>query len=368
MKRILLSLTVILLAMSMHAQSGYVISGTAEGTVDGDTVYLAQMQGYFQFAPEDTTIIKNGKFQFKGSMDGAELRFICPIHKGQMTNTAMFILENAPIDIQIPADQNKQATVKGGPSQADFQAYNHLDDADTAVVNKDYEIANDSTKSEAIRKAAQSELDSLGKIQANRHYDFIIKRIPSAIADMLLVYNMDAFSEQQLNDVLDRMGKADKQYGHYKSIMAERKASAATAIGQKYTDIALKGTDGKTVKVSTYVTKNKLTLIDFWASWCGPCRAEMPNVVAAYSKYHAKGFEVVGVSLDNNKESWLKAIKQLKMPWPQMSDLKGWQSAGAAAYNVKAIPTNALVDQKGNIIAKDLRGEDLMNKLAELLH
>src|SRR5574344_3086149 len=174
MKRILLSLTVILLAMSMHAQSGYVISGTAEGTVDGDTVYLAQMQGYFQFAPEDTTIIQNGKFQFKGSIDGAELSFICPIHKGQMTNTAMFILENAPIDIQIPADQNKQATVKGGPSEEAFVAYNHLDDTDTAVVNNSYMVANDSTKSEPVRKNAQNVLGSIGKVQAERHYQFII--------------------------------------------------------------------------------------------------------------------------------------------------------------------------------------------------
>ena len=93
----------------------------------------------------------------------------------------------------------------------------------------------------------------------------------------------------------------------------------------------------------------------------------MPTVVKAYTDYHKKGFEVVGVSLDNNKDAWVKAIDQLKMPWPQMSDLKGWECKGALDYNVRSIPANVLIDQQGNIIAKDLRGEDLLNKMAELL-
>ena len=138
-------------------------------------------------------------------------------------------------------------------------------------------------------------------------------------------------------------------------------------VGCKYVDIALPGIQGNIVRISDYVPKNKLTLVDFWASWCPPCRAEMPTVVKAYTEFHAKGFEVVGVSLDNNKDAWVKAIDQLKMPWPQMSDLKGWESEGAQKYNVRAIPANVLVDQKGNILAKDLRGDDLLQKVAELL-
>ena len=149
--------------------------------------------------------------------------------------------------------------------------------------------------------------------------------------------------------------------------MAERKASESTAVGAQYTDIELPAPDGTMLRVSDFVAKNKFTLVDFWASWCGPCRAEMPTVVKAYTDYHKKGFEVVGVSLDNNKDAWVKAIDQLKMPWPQMSDLKGWECKGALDYNVRSIPANVLIDQQGNIIAKDLRGEDLLNKMAELL-
>lgn len=144
-------------------------------------------------------------------------------------------------------------------------------------------------------------------------------------------------------------------------------AEQGTEIGMRYIDISLPGTDGATVSVSDYVGKNKYTLIDFWASWCPPCRAEMPNIVSAYAEYHDKGLEVVGVSLDNKKEAWTAAITALQMPWPQMSDLKGWDCEGAALYGVRSIPANVLVDQQGIIVAKNLRAEGLQQKLAELL-
>ena len=149
--------------------------------------------------------------------------------------------------------------------------------------------------------------------------------------------------------------------------MAERKAAEATEIGQTYADMTMATPSGKNMKMSDYVGKSKYVLIDFWASWCGPCRMEMPTVVEAYTKYHDKGLEVIGVSLDEDKDAWVKAIDELKMPWPQMSDLKGWESEACVTYHVQAIPANVLVDEKGKIIAKDLRGEELLNKMKELL-
>ena len=147
------------------------------------------------------------------------------------------------------------------------------------------------------------------------------------------------------------------------SIEIEKKV----AVGQKFTDFTLKTPEGKDLKLSDVVAKNKVTLVDFWASWCGPCRAEMPNVVKDYKTFKSKGLGIVGVSLDNDAEAWKKAIKDLGITWEQMSDLKGWQCEGAKLYNVRGIPATVLIAQDGTIIAKDLRGEELTKKLQEVL-
>ena len=134
-----------------------------------------------------------------------------------------------------------------------------------------------------------------------------------------------------------------------------------------YTDICLPGPQGQMVKVSDYVGKNKLVLIDFWASWCGPCIGELPNVVKAYELYHDKGLEIVGVSLDKDKASWVQAIAQTGQKWPQMSDLKGWDCEGAALYGIQSIPANVLINEQGEIVARDLRGDFLLKEIESRL-
>ena len=148
--------------------------------------------------------------------------------------------------------------------------------------------------------------------------------------------------------------------------MTSKDKATATPAQEKYIDFEMGTPDGTLVKVSDFVSKNKYTLIDFWASWCGPCHIEMPNIVKAYDEYHEKGFEVVGISLDHDKGDWMRGISDLQIFWPQMSDLRGWENAGAQLYGIHAIPANVLVDQQGNVVAKNLRGEALLQKLAEL--
>ena len=133
--------------------------------------------------------------------------------------------------------------------------------------------------------------------------------------------------------------------------------------GTMFHELTMKDLEDHEVSLSQWAGKGQYVLVDFWASWCGHCRQEMPNVIANYERYHAKGFEVVGVSFDQKKDAWVKAVQQMGMRWPQMSDLKGWQCAASDIYGVRSIPASVLLDPQGKIIAIDLRGNALGEKL-----
>ena len=367
-KMIFAALSVLMaVACSQGPQKNYVVSGTVEGAQDGDTVYLCEMQGFFGMNPVDSAVLKDGEFKFEGEIEGAAVRFIVPIHAGVPVATTMIILENADIKATIKPEGQEGTVVEGGPSQKLYDEFEKGDAQISAPIEEAWNIVNDSTASEADKAAAQQKLDSLRKEQKEYHKKFVVDHVPSAFSDLMLGFILQELDEQEVEEMLKLFGEKQPDYPVYKAIMAQREAEAATSVGAKYTDIEQEGPDGKMIKVSNFVGKNTLVMIDFWASWCGPCRAEMPAVVKAYKAFHDKGFEIVGVSLDQDKEAWVKAIADLKTTWPQMSDLKGWENAAAQTYRVQSIPANFLINSEGVIVAKDLRGDDLYNKVEELL-
>ena len=366
MKKLLLTIMSAMLLTSVSAQNGYTITGTAEGTVKGDTIFLCEMQGWFAMVPLDTAIVKKGKFEFTGQFDGCTHRYLLAMHKGENVATAAILLENAPISVQMFKDEKKNIIV-GGPSARLWDEYERgakeFDDRMAA----DWSVCLDTLVTEDNKIKERLLVNTYSADRKNYAKRFMLQHIGTPVADYLLAQTQSDFTKEEQEQLLKLFGQQKQQFYVYKGIMAQRAIDQRTGIGAQFTDFSMPDPKGKMISVSDYVKKNKYTLIDFWASWCGPCRAEMPTVVKAYDLYHAKGFEVVGVSLDNNKEAWIKAIDQLKMPWPHMSDIKGWGCAGAALYNVKGIPANVLIDQQGKIVAKNLRGQDLLDKMAELL-
>ncbi len=366
MKKLIITMMAAMLLLNASAQNGYTITGTAEGTEKGDTIFLCDMQGFFAMVPLDTAIVKKGKFEFTGSFDGCTHRYLVATHKGETIGMAAIMLENAPINVQMFKDEQKNI-IEGGPSARLWKEYEEGAKVFDDRMAADWSVCLDTTVAEKSKIKERLLVSTYSDDRKNYTKRFMLQHVGTPVADYLLAQTQKDFSKEEYEQLLELFGQQHNQYHVYKGIMEQRAIDKRTGVGAQFTDFSMPDPNGNTHSISEYVKKNKFTLIDFWASWCGPCRAEMPNVVKAYDLYHAKGFEVVGVSLDNNKAAWVKAIDQLKMPWPHISDIKGWGCAGAALYNVKGIPANVLIDQQGNIVAKNLRGEDLLNKMAELL-
>ena len=216
-------------------------------------------------------------------------------------------------------------------------------------------------KMEELRPKARAIYDKKAEAELRIVLENQDNLIPVVFIDDLL-YSLDY---EELKQVCDPQAAYYNHPGMKKARQLLEMMSKR-APGTQYHDMTLKDMEGKEHKLSDWIGHGQYVLIDFWASWCGPCRQEMPNVVTNYVKYHHRGFEIVGISFDQNEKAWKNAVGQLGMLWPQLSDLGGWQSAATQVYGVFSIPASILVDGQGKIVAIDLRGDKLGAKLKEI--
>lgn len=374
----LISIAVACLCAASCSNVEYTISGTVADTkMEGKTVYKMSSVSDSKTKPVvDSTTVRNGKYTFKGIAENPDYCIVYIPSEGGMTQPPVFyatvVLENGTIDISTNGDN--ETTVSGTPFNDSYQAHIKEYQAISKVFKKAYDRLESAKKDGTELNACESDslnkvIDDCRKKFISVKYDYVKDNINNPATWSSDLHNA-AYAEPTIEGKRALLAGANKYTMStpiYKKIAENIDILEKTSVGNMFTNFSMEDSDGNMVSLSDYVGKGRYVLMDFWASWCAPCRAEMPNVIEAYKKYGGKELEIIGVSLDSKKEAWLKAIEELELPWIQLSDLKGWDCIGSKKYGVTGVPATVLFDKEGRIIARNLRGKELQSKLEELL-
>ena len=352
----------IIASCTSKKSDNYTINGTITG-MDTGMIYL-QKRDLGKWIRSDSAKVKEGKFTFTGKIIMPEMRYLTV---AQQETSLPFFLENAEFSITAYADSLDKSKVKGGPTQETFKSYLSQADAYDKKMNDLYvKFMQAKQSGDSIQvKKIDSLYPILEKEKVTFTNDFIKKNSKSVVAPYLIISNAYQYELADLESLTATFDSSLNRSSYVESLKERIAILKSVEVGQPAIDFTMNDSTGKPVTLSSF--KGKILLVDFWASWCRPCRAENPNVVKVYNEFNTKGFDVLGVSFDTDKNKWMKATRDDKLLWNHVSDLQGWGNAAGKLYGIMSIPANVLIDKDGKIIARNVLGEDLHAKLAELL-
>ena len=329
MKRLILGITTLLIiSCNEKPKEEFSLIGTTNDIENGTVLYLDNKEVLI-----DSVLIENNSFSFNTKLTKAPLQVV--LRTKNFSHYRFLWLENNPMTFDA--------------TKSDFR---------NAIVNGSIE--------ENLSQTLSKETESLPRDeQLKKDMEFVSKNSNSVHSAYILSVYSTTWGKEKSKELFDKFSLENKNSEYGKSISKYIVLNKNPKIGERYADFEMENTEGKIEKLSDF--NNKIVLLEFWSSNCGPCRKENPNLVKTYEEYNPKGFEIFAVSQDIKKESWLKAIEKDKLPWNQVSDLKGHDNSASLIYGINGIPDNFLIDRNGIIIARNLRGEELNKKLEEIM-
>ena len=363
MKKLLFA---IMLGMAMTAcqQNSYKLEGTVQGLADGDTIYLTNNLNSTE--PIDSFIVKDGRFEYSAKADTVELTLI---YSANRSASALFFTEPGTITINLSTDPS-QTSIGGTKVNDGWQQIATLSNEYGQKEMKLTEQLYSGELNEAASEKLYEEMQAVENEMQQKLVEIVEQNIDNELGYFFMA-NLtdfdDNFTPEKCKELIGRMPAKFRQRESIVAMEEVLTKAESTAVGKTIPDFGFPTPEGEELSAMSEISKHKITILDFWASWCGPCRQEMPFMKELYQKYQSKGLGIIGVSLDQEQNAWTNAIKELGIAWPQMSDLKGWDSQAVELFQFHAVPFMIIVDQQGTILAKGLRGNALSDFISSQL-
>jgi len=339
---------------------------TITGMPDSTMVFLKERSDA-RWITLDSSLLKSEKSVLSGNIDSPDVYYLTI---DNVRSAFPIFIEQGEINFMADIKNLRSYKVENSKTHSDYENFmsNVLGSFDQKVqaLGSKYGIAQRNGDTAEVTRL-ENEYESIQNDKKNAMLNFVKENSNSVVGPYIIYANSYMFDLDQLEDAVNSTDKTLANNKYVKLLNDKVTTLKRVQIGQPFIDITQDDPKGNPVSLASVVEKNRYVLVDFWASWCQPCRGENPNVVRAYQKYHDKGFTVFGVSFDTQKDNWIKAIHDDGLIWTHVSDLKGWGNAAGKLYGIQSIPQNILIGPEGKIIARNVRGRELQEKLKELM-
>ena len=351
MKKVVLSLFVILCICSCK-NSSFTIHGLVENKgMNGKTIFIKERINR-EWKIVDSTLVENQAFTFKGVSDTAKIAYLAYEFPAGKKIRQAFVLENG--NISAAADTSGFIVIKGTKQNDLLQSYQ----ADKNTFNKKseafYNSHKDKVNTPEQEMAFSKEVEKLNQEEVAIDKKFATEHVNTLVGTHVFMNSFYGYNISEKEAIVNLMNVDTKSIKRVQEIIADMEVEKKVAVGNKFIDFKLPGIAGDSIALSGLVGKTDFVLIDFWASWCAPCMQFLPELQSFYARHKGTSLEILGVSLDDNKEAWTTAVATHKIAWKLVSDLKGWKCAGSRTYAVNSIPSTVLIDKNGYIVGKNL--------------